>query len=160
MTTVKGISDLLRAHPFFTELDKQTLDLLAGCAVNKHAHSDALIFRAGEAADQFFVVRHGRVALELSAPGTPSAVLDTVDTGEVVGWSWLVPPYRWYCDARAVDPTDLIAFDAECLRTKCRADPALGYELMQRVTQVMYKRLQAARVRLLDLYGAPRATQW
>jgi CRP-like cAMP-binding protein len=152
--------ELVAAQPFFAGLDDATLELLAGCAVNRHVHSDALLFRAGEHADAFFVVRRGRVALELAAPGTPAAVLDTVDAGGVVGWSWLVPPYRWFCDARAVDPTDLLAFDAECLRSKCQADPALGFALMQRVTQVMYHRLQAARMRLLDLYGAPRAARW
>jgi CRP/FNR family transcriptional regulator, cyclic AMP receptor protein len=72
-----------------------------------------------------------------------------------VGWSWLVPPYRWVFDARAVAPTSAMAFDAVCLRGKCDADPALGFDLMQRVARVMYERLQAARVRLLDLYGAP-----
>jgi len=160
MNAPRGISELLASHPFFCDLDATTLDLLSGCATNEHATVDALVFRADEPADQFYVVRRGRVALELSAPGNPRTVLDTVEAGEVVGWSWLVPPYRWFCDARAVEPTDLVTFDAACLRAKCQADPALGYELLQRVARVMYERLQAARIRLLDLYGAPHAQRW
>ena len=90
-------------------------------------------------------------------PGQPERVVDTVDEGAVVGWSWLVPPYQWFFDARAVQEVSAVAMDASCLRAKCDEDPALGYALMQRVAGVMYHRLQSARVRLLDLYGADRA---
>jgi hypothetical protein len=71
-----------------------------------------------------------------------------------VGWSWLVAPYRWTFDARATEDTTVIAFDGACLRSKCQTDPALGYDLLQRVVQVMSARLHSARVRLLDLYGS------
>ena len=81
-------------------------------------------------------------------------VVDTAHADDVVGWSWLVPPYRWLFDARATEETSAIAFDGACLRGKCEADPAIGYALLQRVVQVMSARLQSARVRLLDLYGA------
>jgi len=70
-----------------------------------------------------------------------------------VGWSWLVPPYHWLFDARAVEPTGAVVFDGLCLRGKCEEDPRLGYELMKLVSQVMFSRLVATRVRLLDLYG-------
>ncbi len=160
MTNPLGIHQLLASHRFFDGLATDTLELLAGCATNEHVAPDGLLFRAGEPANRFYVLRRGVVALDLSAPGTAHTVLDTLDAGDVVGWSWLVPPHRWFCDARAVEPTDLVAFDATCLRGKCEADPELGYELMRRIAVVMYERLQAARVRLLDLYGAPRAQHW
>ena len=97
------------------------------------------------------------VALELTAPGRAPLVLETVGEDGVLGWSWLVPPYKWFCDARAVEPTDVVVLDGACLRGKCDADPALGYALLTRVSQVMHERLQATRVRLLDLYGGPGA---
>jgi hypothetical protein len=75
----------------------------------------------------------------------------------VVGWSWLIPPYTWLFDARAVEPTGAVSFDGLCLRGKCEEDPRLGYELMKLVSQVMFSRLVAARVRLLDLYGDTNA---
>ena len=86
-------------------------------------------------------------------------VVDTADAGDVVGWSWLVPPYTWMFDARAVEATGAVAFDGVCLRGKCDEDPHLGYELMKLVTQVMFRRLTAARVRLLDIYGKPGTTE-
>lgn len=152
---MRSIAEELPDHPFFAGLDDEALALLAGCAVNVHFAPGELLFREGDPADRFFVLRRGRVAIEVHAP-TGGIVLDTADDGDVVGWSWLVPPYRWVFDARAVTPTSAVALDAVCLRGKCDGDPALGYALMQRVTGVMYERLQAARVRLLDLYGGPR----
>ncbi len=91
-------------------------------------------------------------------PAVGTVVVDTADAGNVVGFSWLVPPYRWLFDARAVEDTGTVAFDGRCLRSKCEQDPRLGYELMKLVTQVMFGRLVAARVGLLDLYGTGGTT--
>jgi CRP-like cAMP-binding protein len=154
---VRSLQEILGEHPFFEGLDDATVGLLVGCAVNVHVHAGEYLFHEGEPADRFFVVRRGRVALEVHVPGRAGAVVETVDEGGVVGWSWLVPPYHWFFDARAVQEVSAVAVDASCLREKCEADPALGYALMQRVAGVMYHRLQSARVRLLDLYGAGRA---
>lgn len=95
--------------------------------------------------------------MEVHAPGGGDHLIDTVEAGDVVGWSWLVPPYHWFFDARAVGDVSVVSLDATCIRAKCDEDPRLGYALMQRVAQVMYQRLQATRVRLLDLYGADHA---
>lgn len=154
MTTMQTIAQYLPSHPFFAGLDDRALDLMAGCATNAHFHPGQFLFREGRPADTFYVVRHGLIALEFRGP-TGSVVIDTADEGDVVGWSWLVPPYRWTFDARAEDETSVISFDGACLRGKCENDPALGYALLQRVVQVMGARLQSARVRLLDLYGHP-----
>ena len=153
------IEEYLTGLPFFAGLEPYAIAVLAGCAVNTRFDEGARLFHEGEHADRFYVIRRGRVALEVHAPedGAGAVVIDTLDEGDVVGWAWLVPPYRWAFDARAAVPTSAIAFDAACLRAKCAADPALGYALMQRVSQSMYERLQGARIRLLDLYGGPRA---
>lgn len=154
---MQSLQDLLSEHPFFAGLGDSTVSMLVGCARNVHYRAGEYLFHEGEAADRFFVVRRGRVALDVHVPGQTEMVVDTVEQGDVVGWSWLVPPYRWFFDARAVQEVSAVAVDASCLRAKCEEDPALGYALMQRVSQVMYQRLQSARVRLLDLYGAGRA---
>ena len=151
---MQTIEQYLPEHPFFLGLDERAIALMSGCAVNVHLRPGEYLFHEEEPADTFFVIRSGRVAIEMRRP-TDGVVLDTAHAGDVVGWSWLVPPYRWTFDARATEETSAIAFDGACLRGKCAADPALGYALLQRVVQVMSSRLQSARVRLLDLYGQP-----
>ncbi len=153
---MRTMDELLAENPFFAGLDDDATALLAGCATNVHVARDDRFLREGEKATHFYVVRHGRVALEIYHPVNGPITLDTVEDGGVLGWEWLVPPHRWLGDARAVEDTDLLAFDGVCLRGKCEADPRLGYDLLKRVADVMYHRLVAARVRLLDLYGTPR----
>lgn len=156
---MRTIDQLLHEHPFFAGLDADALTLIAGCAANRHFATGQHLFHEGGPADVFYVVRHGRVAIEAHRPAGGSVIIETVDDGEVIGWSWLIPPHRWQFDARAVAPTSAVVFDGACLRGKCDDDPRFGYALMSRVAQVMYGRLQAARVRLLDLYGAPRGAR-
>lgn len=98
-------------------------------------------------------IRHGKVALEIVAPGQAPIVVATLGAGEIVGASWLVPPYRWNFDARAVELTRAIGMDARCLRDKCEADHDLGYALMKRFLPIFVKRLDATRLQLLDVYG-------
>lgn len=150
---MQTIADYLPEHPFFAGLDPAALELAAGCAVNMHFRPGEFLFHEGDPADTFYVLRHGRVSLQMRTP-TTDVVLDTAHEGDVVGWSWLIPPYSWTFDARATEETAAIAFDGVCLRGKCERDPTLGYALLQRVVQVMSARLHSARVRLLDLYGA------
>jgi CRP-like cAMP-binding protein len=154
---MRTIEQFLPDHPFFSGLDAGALGVLAGCAINASFAPGEYLFRTGRPADQFFVVRRGRVALEVHSPAAGTMVVDTADAGDVVGWSWLVPPYTWLFDARAAEPTGVVSFDGRCLRDKCEEDPRLGYELMKLVTQVMLNRLTAARVRLLDVYGTTEA---
>jgi CRP/FNR family transcriptional regulator, cyclic AMP receptor protein len=150
---METIDALLRDVPVFHGLGPDDLALLAGCATNCHFDAGAVLFREGDQADTFYLVRHGSVALETYVPARGSAVIETLEAGEVVGWSWLFPPYRWHFDARALTDLRATAFDGACLRGKCEADPKLGYELMQRFAQVLIERLQWTRLRLLDLYG-------
>jgi CRP/FNR family transcriptional regulator, cyclic AMP receptor protein len=149
----ESMEELLGGHPFFAGLSAAAVRLMAGCASNVHFAAGSYIFGEGEAASRFYVIRHGRVALEIHSPVRGPLVIDTMDDGEVLGWSWLIPPYRYFGDARAVTPVSATALDGACLRGKCEADAELGYQLLKRVTAVMYQRLESARVRLLDLYG-------
>jgi len=146
--------DELRGQAFFDGLPAATIELLAGCAVDQRLRGGEFLFREGESADRFFLVRHGRVAIEIRTP-VRAVVLDTLEDGDVVGWSWLVPPRRWTFDSRALIDTDAVGFDAAGVRAGCEADPRVGYELTKRFVQVMNRRLHSARVRLLDLYGNP-----
>ena len=148
---------MLADVPFFAGLRASELELLAGCAKNVHFAQGDVLFREGDPANAFYVVRGGTVALETFAPARGGMTIETIDAGEVIGWSWLFAPYRWHFDARALSPVRATAFDGECLRGKCEQDPALGYDLMKRFAQVLIERLQWTRLRLLDVYGDGRA---
>ncbi|MCZ7589685.1 MAG: cyclic nucleotide-binding domain-containing protein [Gaiella sp.] len=150
---MRTLDELLAEAPVFAGLPQDALTLIAGCAKNVGFAEDELLFREGEQADTFYVVRRGRVALELHTPERGGLVIETIEPHEVVGWSWLFEPYRWHFDARADTPVRAIAFDGACLRGKCEDDPVLGFELMRRFAQVAIDRLQHARLRLLDVYG-------
>lgn len=153
---LREIRQLLEEHEFFRGVDTAALDFIAGCGRNVRFSAGEFIFREGEPADRFYILRAGRVALETHAPDRGTLVVDTVGEGEILGVSWLYPPYRWQFDARALELTRAVSLDATCVRDKCEQDPRLGYELMKRVAGVLRRRMQSARVRLLDLYGHAR----
>lgn len=147
------LESILAEHRFFQGLDPDTIKLLAGCAANVRFDAGKPIFREGEEANYFYVIRGGKVALETFAPERGSITIQTLGEGDVLGWSWLFPPYRRHFDARALEMVRAIALDGACLRGKCEENHTLGYELMRRFAQIMIKRLQATRLQLLDVYG-------
>lgn len=151
---METLGPILAHHPFFTDLEPRYLDLLVGCASNVRFADGVFLFRAREEATNFFLIREGSVALQIAAPGRPPLVIQTIGAGEILGWSWLIPPYRWLFDARAVETTRAVALGGKCLRTKCEADHDLGYEILKRFAHIMEQRLQATRLQLLDVYGA------
>jgi CRP/FNR family cyclic AMP-dependent transcriptional regulator len=150
---MKNLAELIAEHVLFHDLVPEHLELLAGCAENVGFPGGAQIFREGEPANTFYVLRRGHVALAMAEPGHGQVVIETLGAGDVLGWSWLVPPYRWHFDAEAIEPTAAIMFDAACMRGKFSSDNGLGYQLMSRFLPIIVDRLQATRLRLLDLYG-------
>jgi CRP/FNR family cyclic AMP-dependent transcriptional regulator len=150
MTTVE---ETLVQHPFFSGFAAGHSRLVAGCARYRHFKAGEYLFHEGDPAEEFFLILEGKIALDIIAPGLAPIVFATLGAGEIVGASWVVPPYRWAFDARAVAPTRAIGIDATCLRGKCEADHHLGYEMMKRFLPVVVKRLHATRLQLLDVYG-------
>jgi CRP/FNR family cyclic AMP-dependent transcriptional regulator len=152
---IEGMEKIVREHRFFADLDDDTVKLLAGCARNVVFKAGEYLFHTGDPANEFYLIRHGRVALDVVAPGRSAMSFQTVEKGEIVGVSWLLPPYKWIHDARAVDLVRAIGMDARCLRDKCDADHDVGYEMMLRFVPLLVSRLQATRMQLLDVYGKP-----
>ena len=146
---------LLAAHPFFAGLDPDALATVTGCASNVKFDAGQTVLKEGEEANLFYIVRHGRIAVESFSPTRGPLVIQTVEEGEILGWSWLVAPYKWRFDARALELTRAVALDGKCLREKCETNHDLGYELLKRFTDVIGERLDATRLQLLDLYAAP-----
>lgn len=155
MVLVEGLDAVLGEHPFFTEFDESYRALVAGCAANLVVPANAYVYREGEPADHFYLIRTGRVAIEVFVPGKAPIIVETLGSGDLMGWSWLVPPFRCSFDARAVELSRLISLDAACLRGKMEEDPVLGYELYKRFSPVIAARVAAARRQMIDMYGHP-----
>jgi len=151
--TIHSMQALLCEHPFFAHLSAEHMAIIAGCAKNVQFKAGESIFREGQAADWFYLIREGRIALDITAPPRGRLTVQTLEAGEVLGWSWLFPPYKWHFGATCLQATRALAMDGACLRGKCEADPKLGYELMKRLARVLMERLQTARVQFLDVYG-------
>jgi CRP/FNR family transcriptional regulator, cyclic AMP receptor protein len=149
----EGIEDIVAAHPFFAGLDEAHARLVGGCAMNARFDAGQFLFHEGEPAERFYLLRHGRVSLEIASPGRGAVSFQTLGPGEIVGVSWLIPPYRWSYDARALELVRAIAVDAVCLRRKSEADHDFGYAMMKGFVPVLVQRLQATRLQILDVYG-------
>jgi CRP/FNR family cyclic AMP-dependent transcriptional regulator len=147
----KELEAQVTAHPFLIGVSAQHIRLLTDCAMRSHFKASELIFREGEAANRFYLIEHGRVALESSTLGEPVKI-DEIGDGDLLGWSWLFPPYAWHFSARALDHTTAIFFYGTVLRDYCEKDHSLGFELFKRMGVVMLRRLQAARQKLLNVH--------
>jgi CRP/FNR family cyclic AMP-dependent transcriptional regulator len=150
---IETFEKVLAEHPFFRDLRPEHLDTVVGCAANVKFEPGRFVFREGDQADRFFVIREGKVGIEVFVPNRGPITIETVEGGEVLGWSWLFPPYKTHFDARALTHVRALALDGACLRGKCEKDTDLGFHFMRRFTQIVVERLEATRMQLLDLYG-------
>ncbi|MBX7246159.1 MAG: cyclic nucleotide-binding domain-containing protein [Candidatus Sumerlaeaceae bacterium] len=145
----------LKNHPFLAGADPALIKAMAAHAKPVRMEEGAVIYREGAESAEFYLIEQGRVALEVHTPSRGPMVIETLESGDLLGWSWAVPPFRKSFDARALEPTRAIAFDATAIRNLMEQNPALGYELLKRVIVVMAQRLQSTRIRLLDIFKSP-----
>ena len=153
--SAKDLSPLLRRHPFCEGMSDDTIALLAGCAENVRFGDGERLFRANAPAESSYLIRAGRVSMEMNG-GSGAVPMETAEDGEIVGWSWLFPPYCWHFDAVAVGPVRALRLDGDCLRRKCEADAAFGYDLVKRILYQAQQRLERSRMQALDVYGGGR----
>ncbi len=146
---------MLTGHGFLRGMPREQLAELAPAASLVTIPARSRLFEDGGYATHFWLIRSGSVALDLHLPGKGWVIVETIGLGQVVGWSWLFPPYTWAFGAVTLLPTEAFRFDAAAVRALCDADPALGYQLTRRFLTVLAHRLQATRMRLLDQWGAP-----
>jgi CRP-like cAMP-binding protein len=147
--------DLLAAHPFLVGLPSSYVERLSCRACCASFRAGMRLFEENGRAERFWLIREGSVNLDIRVPGRGDVIVETLGPGAVLGWSWLFPPYRWHFGAVAVEPVLSIAIDGAGTRALCDDDPAFGYELTKRFMAVVVERMQATRIRLLDLYKAP-----
>lgn len=141
-------------YEFFAELSGEHLRFLAARAKRRHYDANVVLHRQSDPAECFYVVCHGAISIEVPAIQGPTLFLQQLGPGEIVGWSWLIPPYRWSFLIRTVEPVDLIEFDGRAVLAQCEADPEFGYAMLKRVSALMSKRLAHARQRMIDEWSA------
>jgi len=147
--------DYLSAHEFFAGLNQDFIDTLSEFATERHVSAGEALFQQGKPADKFYMLRNGRVSVQVPALVGPPLELQVLGEDQILGWSWLIPPYRWNFQARAVEDTDLIEFDGSAILARCEKDPKFGYELFKRFTGLMSARLEAARQKMMDQWNPP-----
>jgi CRP/FNR family transcriptional regulator, cyclic AMP receptor protein len=147
------IATRVALHPFLAGMDRAQLRLLTGCAMATHFKQGDAILYEGEFANRFYLIESGQVVLESTAAVGDPLILETIGPGDLLGWSWMFPPYLWQFSAHAVEPTTAIFFYGTILREYCENDHSLGYELLKRMSAVMVKRLQATRQQMVSLYS-------
>ena len=154
---IEVTAEALSAHPFLHGMSHDHLAVLADAAADVTFPARHRLFEDGGNATRFWLVQSGYVALDLHVPGQGRMKIDTIGMGELLGWSWLFPPYRWAFGAVAASPVEAFEFDARAVRARCESDLALGYELTTRLAHVVARRLQATRIRLIAASSQPVA---
>lgn len=149
---MEDLSAILQIHPFMKDLDEEYVKQITGCASNVFYRENEVIFHEGDEAEKFYLIRTGKVALEINGREKGNFRILTVGPGQILGWSWIVSPYKWHFEACVIEEVRAIALDGECLRKKCETDPKMGYEMLKRSAQILEQRLQSARMQLLDFY--------
>jgi CRP/FNR family transcriptional regulator, cyclic AMP receptor protein len=150
--TTDPMAKRVSEHPFLRGLTHDQLTHLADCALPAQFKAGQIIFREGEKAKLFYLIEKGKVVLESKAEFGEPVVIDTIGAGDLLGWSWMMPPYKWRFTARAVEPTEAVYFAGTILRDYCERDHSLGFELHKRLSAVMMKRLQGARRKMLAMH--------
>ena len=148
MTEVKAAA--LATHPFLHGMSRDQLAILAESGSEVTFPARHRLFEDGGHAARFWLIRSGCVALDLNVPGQGRVRIETIGLCELLGWSWLVPPFTWAFGAVTISPVEAFEFDGRAVRASCTADPAFGYELTRRFTGIIANRLQATRIRLIS----------
>lgn len=151
-TDLEYVQSIILDHPFFSGMKLRYLPLLTDCASLVRVGVNERIFREGQEAAHLYLLHTGRIALETFVPREGTTTVQTLESGEALGLSWLFPPYQWQFSARALDPGELVALDARSLREKAQMDLEFGYDLLTRMSKLMWQRLQNTRRRLVELY--------
>jgi CRP/FNR family cyclic AMP-dependent transcriptional regulator len=147
------IEPILAAHPFLAGLEARHLQEIAPCASRTSFSGGQFLCRAEEEARQFFLINHGRVAVEIFSARRGAVTIQTLGEGEVLGWLWFDKPYHWHFDARALDLTRVTVLEVQCLLGKCETNHELGYELMKRYAHTLAVQFRVSKLQLMDMFG-------
>ena len=152
-----GIKSTIRNTNFFAELPDDDVELIASYGQETQLKRGDMLFKQDDAAKSFYIVCSGKVSVEVPALYGPPLIVQELSDGQILGWSWLIKPYKWSFSARAESDTQLIAFDGPKVLQHCEEDPAFGYRILKMFTQLMSERLAAARLQMMESWAAPGA---
>jgi CRP-like cAMP-binding protein len=152
-TESESMATRVALHPFLAGMARSQLALLIDCAGAVDFDAGEVILREGDLANRFYLIESGKVILESGEEFGEPVVVGTIGAGDLLGWSWMFPPYVWHFTAGAIEPTKAIFFYGTILREYCEKNHSLGYELFKRITPVMLRRLQAARKKMLSIHA-------
>ncbi len=151
----QSIEDYLSTHAFFSGLDDNFMKFLSDSATELKIKKGNVLFQQGERADKFYLLRNGQMSVQVPALMGPTLDIQILGEDQILGWSWLISPYRWNFQARALDDSDLLEFDGSAILARCEEDPKFGYELLKRFATLMSERLDAARQKMMDEWNPP-----
>jgi CRP/FNR family transcriptional regulator, cyclic AMP receptor protein len=143
-------TEYLSAHEFFSEFSDDLLKFLCECSSTREIKKGQVLFRQGENADKFYVVRNGRISIQMPAIMGPTLEIQTLDKDQVLGWSWLISPYKWNFQTKAEEDSELLQFDGAAILARCEQEPKFGYELLKKFAALMSVGLNAARQKMMD----------
>jgi CRP-like cAMP-binding protein len=146
----QSITEYLSAHEFFSEFSDDDLKFLCECSSTHEIKKGQILFRQGEHADKFYIVRSGRISIQMPAIMGPTLEIQAVEEDQVLGWSWLISPYRWNFQTKAEEDSELLQFDGTAILARCEQEPKFGYELLKKFAGLMSVRLNAARQKMMN----------
>jgi CRP-like cAMP-binding protein len=152
---MQSIENYLSAHSFFSGLEDDFMKFLSDSARETRIKEGDVLFRQGKPADKFYLLRRGQVSVQVPALVGPTLELQVLGEDQMLGWSWLIPPYRWNFQARALEDSELLEFDGSAILARCEEDPKFGYELFKRFAALMSERLDSARQKIMDQWDPP-----
>lgn len=150
-----SIEDYLSTHAFFSGMDSSFLKFLSNSVTELRIQKGNVLFQHGNRADKFYLLRDGQISIQVPALMGPTLEIQTLGKDQILGWSWLIPPYMWSFQARALEDSDLLEFDGSAILARCQEDPNFGYELFKRFAALMSERLDAARQKMMDEWNPP-----
>ena len=152
---MQSIENYLSAHSFFSGLEDGFMKFLSNSAQELQIKEGNVLFQQGKPADKFYLLRRGHVSVQVPALVGPTLELQVLGEDQILGWSWLIPPYRWNFQARALEDSELLEFDGRAILARCEEDPKFGYELFKRFAALMSERLDSARQKIMDQWDPP-----
>ena len=150
-----NIREEIAGHSFFAGLSPEDLDVIVREASKRRVPSGEVLFHQGERANRFYLINSGNVSVEIPAVYGPTLEIQGLGAGKILGWSWLIAPFRWNFQARVTEDAEICEFDGAALRDRCERDPRLGYDLLKRFAGLMSERLEAARQKMIEEWNPP-----